>query len=251
MLKGVLKKIFRFAGYDVRRYDGRSSGRESPFEAQRRLMGLVDGTAPRIFDVGAHQGETVSAYLDVFPDARVYAFEAFPDAYRSLRERYESDDRVECIQTAVADAVGEETFHLNHADATNSLLPRPDETNAYYPSHAGAKGTMTVQSTPLDRYAEQQDIETVDILKMDIQGGELLALQGAEDMLRGGDIALIYSEVAFAPKYEGQPLLHQVWRFVEAHGYSLLNLYNRRVASDGQLHQADAIFVSPSVRASL
>jgi FkbM family methyltransferase len=107
----------------------------------------------------------------VFPDACVHAFEAFPDAYRSLRERYEDDDRVECIQTAVADAVGEETFHLNHADATNSLLPRPDETKAYYPSHAGAKGTMTVQSTPLDRYAEEQDIETVDILKMDIQGG--------------------------------------------------------------------------------
>nr|WP_272506793.1 FkbM family methyltransferase [Salinibacter ruber] len=243
--------MLRTAGYTVKKYDGKSSGREDPFGAQRKLLTLVGRSNPLIFDVGAHRGQTVSAYLDVFPDAHIHAFEPFPDAYRELRDRYANSDQVECIQAAVADSPREETFHLNHADATNSLLPRPDGKKEYYPSHAGSKGTMTVQTTTLDRYVEEHDIQTVDILKMDIQGGEQMALQGAQDLLCSNNVSVLYSEVAFAPKYEGQPLMHDVWRFVEAYGYSFFNLYDMSVARDGQLHESDAIFVSSPVRSTL
>nr|WP_272507833.1 FkbM family methyltransferase [Salinibacter ruber] len=248
VIKEVVRRIFQGFGYDVRKYDRGRSERGTPFDVQRTLLELTDRKNPRIFDVGAHRGQTASAYLDVFSDPRIHSFEAFPDAYRALQERYEGDERVECIQTAVSDSLGEATFYLNHADATNSLLPRPNDKKEYYPPHAGEKGKTTVQTTTLDQYMEEREIETVDILKLDIQGGEVRALQGAKEILQKGEIAIIYSEVAFAPKYKSQPLMHEVWRFVEEYGYSFFNLYNMSIASDGQLHQADAIFVSPAVR---
>ena len=87
------------------------------------------------------------------------------------------------------------------------------------------------------------------IVKMDIQGGELSALRGARSFLTSGKVGIVYLEVMFVPLYQGAPLFHEVCAYLEQLQFTLYDLFDLHRANDGQLRYADAIFISPSVRA--
>ena len=149
---------------------------------------------------------------------------------------------------AVAKENGTATFYVNKFDPTNSLLPRPNSDRRYYPKTAGHKETIEVEVITLDEFLKSNHIPVIDILKFDIQGGELNALHGAESLLKAGNTPLIYTEIMFIPHYEGAPLFHEIWSFLSRFGYSLFDIYDLHRATNGQLRYGDALFVSESVR---
>ena len=61
----------------------------------------------------------------------------------------------------------------------------------------GNKG-VSVKGVTLDSYLEEKQIKKVDLLKIDIEGNETSALQGAERALRSKKIAAIYFEYCTA-----------------------------------------------------
>src|SRR6185312_10848274 len=69
-------------------------------------------------------------------------------------------------------------------------------------------------------------IPAVDFLKLDIQGFELRALQGAERVL--ARTAMIQCETEFVPIYYGQPLFAQVEMHLRAHGFEFLDFHAPR-----------------------
>jgi Methyltransferase FkbM domain len=140
---------------------------------------------------------------------------------------------------------------VNGYDATNSLLPRPSAGRRYYPKHAGPKETIEVEVITLDEFVAGTDMSAIDILKLDIQGGELMALRGAMRLLEAGNVSLIYTEVMFIPHYDGEPLFYEIWSFLEQFGYSLFDIYNTVTATNGQLRYGDALFVNRVVRSKV
>src|SRR5204862_8328307 len=133
---------------------------------------------------------------------------------------------VQPFNHAIADAVGRRYFFVNGFSATNSLFPRPRAGRRYYPACAEPKTTIHVPVTTLDDFLREKDLAKVDILKFDIQGGELLALQGARRTLAEQRVALIYAEVFFVPHYERGASFCDLCRFLAEYGYTLFNLYN-------------------------
>src|SRR5205823_12566519 len=85
--------------------------------------------------------------------------------------------------------------------------------------------TIQVQSTTIDRYCQENEIERIDILKLDIQGGELKALEGAVTMLGQNKIQLIYTEILIIPTYKAQPSFEDYLRFLQKLGYTMLDVY--------------------------
>jgi FkbM family methyltransferase len=61
-----------------------------------------------------------------------------------------------------------------------------------------------------------------DAIKLDIQGAELAALEGAENVLK--DVLAVELEVAFQETYVGQPLFSDIDAFLRARGFSLTKL---------------------------
>lgn len=76
--------------------------------------------------------------------------------------------------------------------------------------------TKDVNTARLD---DLPQIGDVDYLKMDIQGSELNALQGAQTLLDG--VVLIHIEVAFAEFYVGQPLFADIDAHLRGKGFWL------------------------------
>lgn len=68
------------------------------------------------------------------------------------------------------------------------------------------------------------DGETVDFLKIDVEGAELRVLKGAEKMLRERRILYIRTEFQLLPYYAEHPLLCDQHRFLEDHGFRLVDL---------------------------
>jgi FkbM family methyltransferase len=73
------------------------------------------------------------------------------------------------------------------------------------------------ESVDTKRLDDIADINGADFLKIDVQGGELLVLQGAERLLN--QILVVHTEIEFLEIYHGQPLFADIDRFLRNKGF--------------------------------
>ena len=116
---------------------------------------------------------------------------------------------------------------------------------------------IKVQTICLDNYFSDKNINYVDLIKLDLQGGEFMTLKGSNKILDLQMVDILYVECVFVEKYLNQPKLYELWQFMENYSYSLFSLVNIKKGNydaksnylvKRQWNQADAIFVSPRVR---
>ncbi|MGE0799219.1 MAG: FkbM family methyltransferase [Lautropia sp.] len=235
----LLKKGAESIGLELR-----ANRFSNPFKLQQRLIGAA---SPLIFDVGAHVGLTCKAYRELFPDARVYAFEPFPESHSKLVRTVAEDAGITVFQLALSDSCGHRTFHVNPAEATNSLLPTdPSASRVWGAGLLESQGTIEVESQTLDAFCSERGIVSIDILKIDVQGAEYAVLQGARALLQARAIGLVYFEVILAATYRGQHRLHEYLQLMDSHDYCLLDYFNP-VRKDGRLLQFDLLFAAPAI----
>jgi FkbM family methyltransferase len=237
--KGV-SAAFEALGYEIRRKRAPWWGSDALLDQQRLLK---DSPVRVLMDVGANLGDTVQQYRTAFPGATIYAFEPFPGVYRQLVERFADDPRVRATECAVTDAAGTRRFYVNEVHYGNSLFPI-HPASADWTGAGSAKQpvqTIDVRAVTLDEFCAAEGVNDIDLLKMDIQGGEALALEGAASLLGRQAVRIVYLEVLFAPLYDGQAYFCDVTRVLNRHGYHLFGLYNLVHGPDG-LGWADAIF---------
>jgi len=248
-IKTLTKALLEKAGLELRRTRPAAGAFPAdPFYAQKEFIDRMAVSQPVIFDVGAHKGETVSRYRALFPDSSIYCFEPFPENVKILRSRYSSDPSVHVYECAVSDVNGRKDFYVNENDATSSLLPRTNGERRYYSKAADSRCTMEVDTRTIDEILQQNDIDHIDILKFDIQGGELMALKGAEKALQESRVSIIYTETLFVPHYEKNPLLLDLWKFLDQYTYTFFDIYDLFRATNGQLRFADVLFINKDIR---
>ncbi|HEX8832800.1 MAG TPA: FkbM family methyltransferase [Abditibacteriaceae bacterium] len=235
-MKQIVQNLFNRFGYELRR-----TAPHDPFVIQSQL---VTNPTPTIFDIGAHIGTTAKQYRDLFPSARVHCFEPFPESFEKLKATTEGDARTTCYQLAVSSASGVAEMNSNASSATNSLLNSDKRAASYWGDGVyETKSKVQVTTTTVDEFCKEHDIAAIDILKLDIQGLEYQALQGAAGMLSSQAVSLIYTELIMVPAYQGQKQFHEYLHLLCGFGYELLDLYSPALVRK-QMIQADCIFVS-------
>ena len=220
-----------------------SAAVEAPFEAQSKL--LANREVRTIFDVGANIGQTARRYRRWFKTADVWSFEPLPDTYAELEATHAGDRKVHARREAVGSEVGRAVFHVNAKNYNHSLLGAADGGDQY--AAIDHVGEIEVPVTTVDAFCEEQGIETLDILKTDAEGADLLALQGARKMLSEHRIGLVFCEVLFVPIFEGQASFNELMAYLEPFGYGLHDLYGHHHGDDGRLIMANGLFVGPRV----
>jgi FkbM family methyltransferase len=245
-------KVVRFRQYESREAALEAAGafgvgdgavhhltERDPFSDARQFT----SEARVVFDVGAYVGDMAVRLREIFPEAVVYAFEPHPDSFETLRSR--SVEGIVPVHAAVAEASGEATLNLRRLPYTSSLLPTPPSALRYYPEEDREAGTIRVSLVTLDEFA---DGKWPAVIKLDIQGAELRALQGAEKCL--AHTKAIVTEVQFVPLYEGACLYHELASFLSERHFGLYRLYNLHFGGDGQLVYGDALFIQDASRAA-
>jgi FkbM family methyltransferase len=120
-----------------------------------------------------------------------------------------------------------------------------------YPLWGKVKQVEVIDTVRLD---DVDEVDCIDWLKIDIQGGELTVFKNAEEKLK--TTLVIQTEVNFIPLYEGQPLFAEIDQWMREHGFMLHTLLEERkrlyapMVLNGQIHQginqlttADAVYI--------
>ncbi len=222
--------------------------RKDPYIAKKNILGSIEPGA--IFDIGAHCGDTTAAYAKHFTESMIYSFEPFSDSYDKLKTRFRDNQMIKVYQQAISNRSGMMDFYSYAASAGNSLLAGTNEAEKWvdWPDAMMLKNVIKVRVASIDEFCRNEGIDRIMILKMDVQGGELLALEGAEEMLTKRAICLIYSELLFVPLYVGQAEYYQVCEFLAKFGYELFDMYNFRYDSSGRIKWCDGLFVGTGIQ---
>ncbi|HLX62136.1 MAG TPA: FkbM family methyltransferase [Planctomycetota bacterium] len=243
-MKQFIKRLLFKFGYQLRHSP--KSLHFDPFFDQAWI--LKDKQVETIFDVGANAGQTAALYRARFPRAKIISFEPFPESYARCTDASRALQPMEVVKLALAEKSGSRSFFCTTQDQMNSLLKLDDTRKEFYRDNASATRELEVEVATLDGFCAKKELAHIDILKLDIQGGECSALQGASGLLSQGAIDVIYLEVAFAEIYKGQPLFHDVFELLTRHGFVLFDLYGLYKDAKGlALIAADALFIRAPV----
>ena len=196
-----------------------------------------------IIDIGANRGQFALAARKCAPNARVVAFEPLATAATTFRNVFKQDLEVTLHQAAIGLEVGKSTIHVTAADDSSSLLPLSPLQERFFPGTEEIR-TEIVKVGRLSNYVLPEQIMPPALLKLDVQGYELEALRGCEDLL--GRFSYVYVECSFVELYTGQALVDDIIAWLRDRGWRLSGVHNMTYDRDGRSIQADFLFEKSS-----
>lgn len=158
-----------FGALERRRHPELHELHEEPARIHAVLRRVL-GPASNGIDVGCHYGSVLSELCRLAPRGHHAAFEPIPDKVRFLRRKF---PEVDIHELALSDVPGHARFFVEPARSGFSALRHPEP---------AACTAIDVRCARLDD-VWPQDLP-VALLKLDIEGAELLALRGALTTLR-------------------------------------------------------------------
>lgn len=175
----------------------------------------VDNPLRTIFDVGGNFGQTALQFAASFPTATIYTFEPVPSSFQRLQKAVEGQKRIKSFNLGLGEVAGSMSMNLTSHAGSNSLL-----------SVQSSQESIVVPIHTIDAFASAHSLESIDLLKIDVEGYELQVLQGAEGLLREQKIRYVFAECVLAPDTESAHTsffeLHQV---LEQQGFCFVNYY--------------------------
>ena len=194
------------------------------------------GQGQTVFDCGAHHGVSALLYSKmVGPSGSVMAFEPYPMNIKiaELNARLNNRKNINFANLALSSEIGQ---------AQVSLLEQ-----CIVLENKDADDTVSVDLAPLDQFAHLRP----DFIKIDVEGAEIDALQGAREIL--GQKPALYIEIHanFLPRFNKSPM--QVFDFIRLEDYfCFINYPDKepllKYELEFQLVQPCAIFFVPKNR---
>jgi len=214
-----------------------------------------------IADIGSRDLMQSFEFKRFFPQAFIYAFEANPEAvnkfcFPNLADKARTPvndigtplveipltarNDIELFSTAVANRDGTIKFHpidMEKSGSKNiggsSLFKATEEwtrTREHW-----VQSEVEVPCITMKKFVENWDIE-IDLVWMDVQGAELLVLEGFGDHLK--KVKAIATEVGLQAYYEGHTLAPEINALLEANGFKC---FSSKLAHS---HEMDNVYIN-------
>jgi FkbM family methyltransferase len=144
-----------------------------------------------VLDIGAHHGlYTLLSSRKVGPQGQVFSFEPSPRERKALLEHLKlnrcGNVRVEEFALGSEDAQSQLYVVDGKQTGCNSLRP---------PIVMSGTSPIPVQVRRLDDWVSEQKLDHVDLVKLDVEGGELAVLHGAGELLKRRPRPVVLAEV--------------------------------------------------------
>jgi len=137
----------------------------------------ADKSQPLIIDCGSHIGISVLSFKKQYPKSKIIGFEPNPETFKILKTniRQNNLDNVELVNAAVSDKEDEIDFYIN---TKNTWSWKDSLFKTWFIKDKFRK--VKVKAVALSKYLNQ----SVDLLKLNIEGSETLVMKEIESKLK-------------------------------------------------------------------
>lgn len=188
-MKQLLKKIIKTIPIDFtknQKYDSQT----------KKVIAEVCSKNSCCIDIGAHKGEVLDIMLKYAPQGKHHAFEPIPAMYEGLIRKYAADRNCLVHSYALSNEKGTTTFNYVISNPSYSGLikrkyDRPNEEDT----------TIEVETELLDNILPAD--YKPELIKIDVEGAELLVLGGAINTLKTHKPVVIFEHGLGASDFYG------------------------------------------------
>jgi len=176
---------------------------------------------PIIVEAGAFDGSDTQKMVQQWPQSTIHAFEPLPEIYERLTQNTRDLKNVHRYPFALSKNNQTALFYISEnptkpgiasqAGSLHAPKERLELSPLIFPR------TTTVQTVTLDTWANENAIQSIDLLWLDTQGHEIEILQAAPKTLP--NIRVVLAEVAFGENYADQPVYEDVVTWMVNHGF--------------------------------
>lgn len=168
-------------------------------------------------DIGAHKGEILELFLKYAPSGHHFGFEPIPDLFKNLRDNYK--DKAQIFSYALSTVHGITEFNLVLDDPAYSGIKQRK-----YKSVDTQVSKIEVEVRTLDEIILPTNTR-IDLIKIDVEGGEFDVLKGSVELLKKYKPILIFESGMGASDYYGTKPEH-LYEFLTDIGYKVFTLKN-------------------------
>jgi FkbM family methyltransferase len=201
-----IKKLFNFVGLEIYR-KGLDGG-----ENWIWLRNLIHQQADGILHIGAHYGQEADSYYQ--SGARVIWFEGMPEVFETLSRRI----KIYPNQTAVLAVLGDSNRLVNF-----NVTDNQGQSSSVFSLAKGHRfpikvvSEISLQMRRLDEILKPKDLADFSHWVVDVQGAELIVLQGAGDLLNS--CYTLDVEVSTYETYKGGTRFEDLNTFLKEQGF--------------------------------
>ena len=180
----------------------------------------------RVLDIGAYQGDyALVAAKKVGKEGKVYAFEPDPDRYKLLRKNIELNGftNIEALEIGCSDEDG----YVNYD--CNTKIPLLGEYKGKY-----VPKFIRIKTVTVDSFLKLKNL-TPKIIKIDIEGWELLALRGMQNTLEKNITLFLELHPTFLPK--GQDDIEEIIKLLDEKKFKIFDWEDKSLINPKNKYQ--------------
>jgi len=201
-----------------------------------------------IFDIGSRDCVQSIEFYNAFPNSKIYAFECNPNTLDICKKNIEPySDRITLIEGAVCDYDGNITFYPINQKKTittwedgNPGASSIFKSNGKYNIETYIQDEIITQCHRLDSVMDKYGISKVDIMWLDLQGAELLALKGLGNHLQ--NVKYIHTEVSHKEMYSGQVMFDEINNYILSNEFVIKNILSLRGWQEDVIYEKKNIY---------
>jgi len=173
-----------------------------------------------ILDIGANTGLYSIISRKINSNAKIYAFEPYVVNSNRLKKNIQLNnlDEIVIIEKAVGNQVGEIEFSVPDQDQICDVLSADIQfSNKFYRKWINYK-TVKVPQTTLDQFLFEENLNSLDLIKIDVENYESFVLKGALEVLNK------YSPIILIEIFVDQDKIRFFENYLQPLGYNCYSI---------------------------
>ncbi len=181
-----------------------------------------------IFEIGSLNGADALYLKEQFPNADVHAIEGLESNYNLYLKDLKS---IHTHNTIISNYDGITKWHVKNTNGIHGIFDRGQEF-----------GTTVLEKKcqTLKTFCENLGIESIDIMKIDVEGATLEVLEGSFDLLY--TVKMMHIEAESEAFFKGQRLYPELHHFLLENNFRLLKITAMPITNSS--YQYDCLYIN-------